>query len=196
MVSEGDFVAGAVSPATRATIGVNVDVFSFPDPDPSRRLVVGGGDAVAMLRDTPASRALLSYLATPDAAEVWARLGGFVSANQDVDLAAYPDPITRQIVRSLLDAGDGFRFDMSDLQPPAFGAADGQGMFGILTDFVTERLDPATTAARLEEAAAAAYADPLSRRRVSVASATLWPRPADHALRPTPASSAGGGRTS
>lgn len=196
MVSEGDFVAGAVSSATRATIGLDVDVFSFPDPDPSRRLVVGGGDAVAMLRDTPASRALLSYLATPAAAEVWARLGGFVSANQDVDLAAYPDPITRQIARSLLDAGDGFRFDLSDLQPPAFGATDGQGMFGILTAFVTERLDPTTTAARLEEAAAAAYADPLSDRRVAVASATLWPRPADHALRPTPASSAGGGRTS
>jgi alpha-glucoside transport system substrate-binding protein len=196
MVAEGDFVAGAVDASTRARIGVDVDVFSFPDPDRSRRLVVGGGDAVAMVRATPASRALLSYLATPEAAEVWARLGGFASANQDVDLGAYPDPITRQIARTLLDAGDGFRFDLSDLQPPAFGATDGRGMFGILTDFVVARRDPAATAALLEEAASVAYADPLSRRRVAVASATLTPPHAGPVHRPTPASSAGEGRTS
>ena len=36
--------------------------------------------------------------------KVWARLGGFISPNENVDLGAYPDDITRTIARSLLEA--------------------------------------------------------------------------------------------
>ena len=153
MVAEGDFVSGVID-STDATLGVDADVFAFPDADPARRLVVGGGDAVVMFRSSPASRALLADLASPAAAEVWARLGGFVSPNEDVDLAAYPDPISRAIARSLIEAGDGFRFDLSDLQPAAFGGTTGAGMFGILADFVDQKMAPEDAASALEAAAA------------------------------------------
>ena len=156
MLVEGDFVAGTITGGTDSQLGIDADVFAFPDNDPARRLVVGGGDAVVMFTSTPASRALLSYLATPAAAEIWVRKGGFVSPNADVDLAAYPDDVSRIIARSLVEAGDGFRFDLSDLQPASFGATSDQGMFGILTTFITIGGDAADAARRLEAAAAAA----------------------------------------
>jgi hypothetical protein len=48
-------------------------------------------------------------------------------------------------------------YDMSDLQPTAFGATTGQGIWGILTDFVSDPSDIDGTAQQLEAAAKAAY---------------------------------------
>jgi hypothetical protein len=99
---------------------------------------------------------LLRYLATPAAAARWASLGGFISPNLNLDLSVYPDPITRSIARSLLEAGDAFRFDLSDLQPAAFGSTPSAGMQKELTDFLVHG-DVDATAARLEEEATATY---------------------------------------
>ena len=74
----------------------------------------------------------MRYLATPAAAAIWAAAGGFISANLELDLSVYPDDVTRSIARSLLEAGDGFRFDLSDLQPAAFGSTPDAGMQGAL----------------------------------------------------------------
>jgi len=110
-----------------------------------------------LMRTSSAGRALLRFLATSDAAEIWAAEGGFVSPNLDVDLAVYPDDLGRRIARRLLEAGDDFRFDLSDLQPPAFGGSDGSGMRAELLRFLTTR-DAAATAVRLERAAQLGYA--------------------------------------
>jgi alpha-glucoside transport system substrate-binding protein len=156
MLGGGDFVAGFITAETAAEVGVDADVFLFPEAGGSGRLVVGGGDVVVALRRSTAADEVVRYLASAEAAEVWAALGGFVSPNGDVDLASYPDERTRTIARSLLEAGDGFRFDLSDLQPVAFGGTRGEGMLGILADFVRDPADVARTARRLEAAAAAA----------------------------------------
>lgn len=158
MLVEGDFVPG-VAPHRRAEVGIDVDAFDFPGVLPTDRYVVGGGDAAVMLRPTEPARALLRHLASTEAAEVWARLGGFLSPNEDVDLGAYPDPTTRRIARSLLDAGDRFRFDLSDLQPVAFGGTTGAGMWKELGAFARDPSDVAGTMERLEAAAAAAWED-------------------------------------
>jgi alpha-glucoside transport system substrate-binding protein len=150
-----DFVAGFVTDAG-ATLGVDVDSFLFPEVGTSGRVVVGGGDAAVLLVRSDGADALIRFLASPAAGEVWAALGGFVSPNEGVSLEAYPDDRTRTIARSLLEAGDGFRFDLSDTQPVAFGGTTGEGMLGILAEFVTDPSDPAATAHRLEAAAAAA----------------------------------------
>ena len=97
---------------------------------------------------SPASEALLRHLATAEAAETWARLGGFLSPNEDVDLRAYPDATTRRIARALLQAGDGFRFDLSDLQPAAFGGTTGAGMWAELDRFVRGTSDVAVATPR------------------------------------------------
>jgi alpha-glucoside transport system substrate-binding protein len=103
----------------------------------------------------------MRYLADPAAATIWATHGGFISPNQALDLAVYPDALTRSIARRLIEAGDGFRFDLSDLQPAAFGSTPGTGMQGALR-YLLVTGDVPVTAQRLGRSAAAAYA---SRQR-------------------------------
>lgn len=160
MVVEGDFVPGVVADRSDAELGVDVDVFAFPEQRRRDRFVVGAGDAAVLMRDSPGGRELVRFLATPEAAEIWARQGGFVSPNEGVDIAAYPDATTRQIARALLDAGGGgFRFDLSDLQPAAFGGTTGAGMYGVLHDLLADPSDIPGAAQRLEDAADRAWAD-------------------------------------
>lgn len=158
MIVEGDFVPGVVAGSTDAELGVDVDVFAFPEPGRERH-VVGGGDAAVLMRPSPGGKELVRYLASAEAAETWARLGGFVSPNESVDLAAYPDDTTRQIARALLDAGGGgFRFDLSDLQPVSFGGGSRAALWVVLREVVTDPSDLAAAARRLEEAATSAWA--------------------------------------
>lgn len=157
MVMEGDFVPGVVGDRDVARVGTDVDVFSFPGREPTDRAVVVGGDAAVLMQDTPGGRALLQFLASTRAAEVWARLGGFISPNQEVDLGTYPDAPTRRIARALLEAGDDLRFDLSDLQPVAFGATTGAGLWAELGAFVADPTDVEGTTARLEAAAEEAW---------------------------------------
>jgi ABC-type glycerol-3-phosphate transport system substrate-binding protein len=156
MVHEADFVAGVITSRTTAELGVDADVFPFPGDGSAEAAVVGGGDAAVVLKESAAADALLLYLASPESAAVWAARGGFVSPNLNLDLSVYPGDIARTVARSLLDAGSGFRFDLSDLQPASFGGQDDTGMQRELRAFLRLR-DVRRTAARLERAAAAAY---------------------------------------
>ena len=153
MVYEGDFVAGALP----STVRVGVDVDAVPFPAASARSVVGGGDVAVELRRSPAADALMRYFADPAAAAIWAAAGGFLSPNQDLDLGAYHDELTRTIARTLIEAGNDFRFGLADLQPTAFGSTADAGMQGALRDFLRTGDIPATTA-RLEADATVAYA--------------------------------------
>jgi ABC-type glycerol-3-phosphate transport system substrate-binding protein len=157
MVAEGDFVAGVVAAATPSLLGTEADAFTFPEGPAPTASIVGGGDVAVLLRPSDAGMALLRYLGTSAAAQVWAAKGGFLSPNLDLGLAAYADDLSRRIARRLLEAGDDFRFDLSDLQPPSFGGSDSTGMRKELIAFLTTR-DPGATSARLERDARAAYA--------------------------------------
>ena len=156
MVFEGDFVAGIISGATRAVLGVDADVFPFPAVGQPGPMVVAGGDAAVLMRPSAAGEALIRYLASPQAAAIWAAAGGFVSPNINLGLSVYPDAISRSIAASLLEAGDNFRFSLSDLTPASFGGTEGQGMRKILQQFLVSR-DVNATAAQLEQAAREAY---------------------------------------
>jgi hypothetical protein len=109
-----------------------------------------------MFKDTPASRALVSYLATPEAATIWAKAGGFSSPNKGVPASAYTDPLNRATAVALAQAKI-FRFDMSDLQPAAFGGTVGQGEWKILQDFLQNPKSVDSTASKLESSAAKAF---------------------------------------
>ncbi|MDP8967315.1 MAG: extracellular solute-binding protein, partial [Actinomycetota bacterium] len=135
-VIEGDFVGGVILDATKAKPQQDFDVYDFPTIEGGpEKAVVGGGDIVVMFTDNPATRALVQYLATAEAAEVWARRGGFASPNRKVDPGVYPDEITRKTATALQNA-EVFRFDMSDLAPAEFGATPGRGEWKILQDFL------------------------------------------------------------
>jgi len=156
MIYEGDFVAAVITGSTRARLGVDADVFPFPAVGQYGPMVIAGGDAAVLMRQSPAGEALISYLASPQAAAIWAAQGGFVSPNAGLDLSVYPDAISRSIARGVIEAGGDFRFSLSDLAPAAFGGIEHQGLRGILQDFLVSRNMDAT-AARLEAAAMAAY---------------------------------------
>jgi ABC-type glycerol-3-phosphate transport system substrate-binding protein len=156
MVFEGDFVAGAVTGMTKAELGVDADAFTFPSFGQSPPTVMGGGDAAVLMRRSAAGLALMRFLAGPQSGSIWAAKGGFVSPNLNVDLAVYPDELSRYIARSVLDAGEDFRFGLSDLQPTAFGGVEGQGLRKELQDFLVSRNVDAT-ATRLEAEAKAAF---------------------------------------
>jgi alpha-glucoside transport system substrate-binding protein len=156
MVFEGDFVAGIISGQTRARLGVDADAFGFPAAGRPAPTVVAGGDAAVLMRRSAAGEALIRFLASPQAAAIWAARGGFVSPNTNLGPSAYPDGISRSIARSLLEAGGNFRFSLSDLTPAGFGGTEGRGMRGILQQFLTRR-DVRATAVRLEQAARRAY---------------------------------------
>ena len=153
-VIEGDFVPTAVDSGLEPETGFNV--FAFPEIGDSGASVVGGGDTVVMFTDSPASEALVKYLTTPEAAEIWAKRGGFATLNKGVDASVYPDAITQTTAGALSDA-EVFRFDLSDLQPAEFGGTVGQGLFKLFQDFLQNPDDVDGIAQQMETAAAKAY---------------------------------------
>ncbi|MEU5423509.1 extracellular solute-binding protein [Streptomyces sp. NPDC020667] len=155
MVFEGDFAAVNIAGA-KAQLGKDAKVFPFPAVG-AKPPVVTGGDVGVALKDGQAAQALLTFLASPDAAAIWAHQGGFLSANKNLDPAAYPDEVFRGIAGSLVAAGDDFRFDMSDQAPASFGAKPGQGEWKDLQDFLKNPGDVAGTQAKLESDAAKAF---------------------------------------
>ena len=118
--------------------------------------MVGGGDLFVKFEDSPAADAFLEYLTTTEAAEIWAERGGFSSPHKDLDLEVYPDEITKTTAGALAEA-ETFRFDLSDLQPAAFGATPGQGLFKAFSDFVANPNDIDKITQQMETAAAQAF---------------------------------------
>jgi alpha-glucoside transport system substrate-binding protein len=152
-VLEGDFVGGVISAETQAKPQEGFDVYAFPQINDSGPVVVGAGDVMVMFKDNPAARAFMEYLATPEAAEIWAEKGGFSSPNKNVDESVYPDDLTRKTATDLANA-EVFRFDMSDLMPGAFGS---DALFTLLQDFAKNPNDVDGITKKLEAAAAAAF---------------------------------------
>ena len=156
-VIEGDFVGGVITAETKAKPGDDFDVMPFPAVgDSGENVVMGGGDMMVMFKDSPAAQAFVKYLATPEAAEAWAKEGGFSSPNKNVDPNVYPDEITKTTATALAEA-ETFRFDMSDLAPASFGGTPGAGEWKILQDFLANPEDIDGTASALEKAAKKAF---------------------------------------
>lgn len=155
-VYEGDFVPGIIPADANAVAGEDFDFFDFPAIDGSEPAVIGGGDAAVALTDNAAAQEFLGFLATPEAAQVWAERGGFTSANQNLDTSVYPDDITRRSGEAVAGA-EQIRFDMSDLQPPEFGGTSGRGLWLRFQDFVQDPEDPQAVARALEKEATRAF---------------------------------------
>jgi multiple sugar transport system substrate-binding protein/alpha-glucoside transport system substrate-binding protein len=156
MVYEGDFAAANINADTKAKVGTDAKVFPFPAVG-SASPVVSGGDVAVALKDGKGAQALLTFLASTDAAEIWAAQGGILSPNKSMSPKAYKDDVTRGIAKALLGAGDDFRFDMSDQAPAAFGGTQGVGEWKDLQDFLRNPKDVAGAQKQLEADAAKAY---------------------------------------
>ncbi|HET7129294.1 MAG TPA: extracellular solute-binding protein [Gaiellaceae bacterium] len=155
IVIEGDFVPGVVSPNPLKP-GSGYNVFPFPAIGNTKGFVEGGGDEIMMFKDNPATRALVSYLATGAAQSIWAKRGGYTAPAKTVPASVYPDAITRTVAGAVGHA-KAFVFDLSDLQPASFGATVGQGEFKIFQDFLKSPSNSKGISRTLEAAAAKAY---------------------------------------
>jgi alpha-glucoside transport system substrate-binding protein len=158
IILEADFVGGVITGSTKAKPRTDFNVVPFPSFKASTAsAIVAGGDAVVMFKDNPASRALLRFFATPEAAAVRIRqASGFASPNKRVKPSVYKDPLARQTARALATAKVA-RFDLSDLQPSEFGATEGQGLWKLFQDFLRSPSNVDGIAAQMEAAAAKAY---------------------------------------
>lgn len=135
MVVEADFVVSEIvgnsSGYTAGTVGaggkkctLNVaqtpcyDFFPFPALAADQKYnnaIQGAGDVAMLMRPTAQAKALIKYLGSPEAGEIWAHLGGFASPNRMVSLSSYPDPVTRADASELQHASS-FVFSLDDLQ--------------------------------------------------------------------------------
>lgn len=156
MVLEGDFVPGVAGDANPLKPETGFNVFPFPEIGSSGKAVVGGGDLVVQFKKSPAADAFIEYLTEPGASEIWAKRGGFSSPNKKVDASVYPDPI-QKTTAGAIGAAETFRFDLSDLQPSAFGGTVGQGLFKLFQDFLKTPTDVDGITTKMEAAAAKAF---------------------------------------
>ena len=102
-----------------APTGPDVAFFAFPSIAPAYATDVEvAGDLVGMFNDTPQARALIRYLATAAAQEIWVKRGAALSPNSGVPLSAYPDSLSRRAAEMLVTSGAA-RFDASDMMPQA-----------------------------------------------------------------------------
>ncbi|MER5973862.1 ABC transporter substrate-binding protein [Streptomyces sp. NPDC002055] len=156
MVFEGDFVAANIATDTDAKVGTDAKVFPFPAVGGSSP-VVSAGDVAVALKGGKGAQALLTFLASTDAAAIWAKAGGYLSPNRKLDPGVYPNAVQRDIAKALISAGDAFRFDMSDQAPASFGGTKGAGEWKALQDFLKNPKDVAGAQRKLEAAAAKAF---------------------------------------
>ena len=154
MVIEADFVPGVVQTTLEPESGYNE--FTFPAINDSPPSVVAKGNLIVAFRDSPAVQAFIEYLASPESADIWVKRGGFASPNKEVDSSSYPDALLAQTSEEMTGA-EQLRFDLSDLQPSAFGATTGQGLWKLFQDFLKDPSDVDGIAQQMESAAAAAY---------------------------------------
>jgi alpha-glucoside transport system substrate-binding protein len=158
MVLQGDFVGLEILTATKAKPNTGFNVVPFPaiTPGPDAHAVETGGDLIITFKDSPAIEAFVKYLATPQAATIWARLGGFGTGVRNMPAGVYPDSITRATEAPLLGA-KSVVFDLSDNQPASFGATTGQGIWGLMQKFLQNPSNISGIQQQLESAATAAY---------------------------------------
>ncbi len=103
--------------------GTDFDFFYFPaygEKDLGKP-VLGAGTLWAITQDSDATRAVIDYLKTPLANEIWMAQSGFLTPHKGVNTDAYADETLKKMGQILLDATT-FRFDGSDLMPGAVGA--------------------------------------------------------------------------
>jgi len=121
---EGSFVQPLIERhfAQRAP-GVDYDFFSLPPMSLEEDApVLVGADTVVMFNNTSQARALLRYLASPEAQAMWVQRGGFFAPGRDLDLSEYPDALSRRAARQLAEA-QTVRFDASQQMPPRVAEA-------------------------------------------------------------------------
>lgn len=116
----GDFTAGFITAKfSGIKAGTDFGFFPFPTINPQYQgAITGGADIVAAFKDNTGTRQFMQFLASAEAQSIWVKRGGATSVNKAVDLALYPDDVTRAAAKQLTTATT-FRVGADDLMPAA-----------------------------------------------------------------------------
>lgn len=104
-------------------VGEDVDFFYFPayEGKDLGKPVLGAGTLWAITNDSDGARALMEFLKSPIAHELWMAQEGFLTPHKGVSTDIYATDTLRGMGEILLGATT-FRFDGSDLMPGGVGA--------------------------------------------------------------------------
>lgn len=130
MVAGADFFY----PVIRRSGSAPASWFRFPSKiDEPLPLVVAGDAAVLLRPASTAARALVSWLASPEAARPWASKGGLLSLDPRVN--DYPGDMSRLAQEIRQPAPHGVTFDLSDQLGGGLAGSDGRGTWRIFQEF-------------------------------------------------------------
>ena len=127
MVKQSGFAGGTVTEQYPDMVyGEDYDFFAVPGAQGMQ----GGADWLMVFTDTPAVRALISYLSSLEGGANWAAAGFDLSPNMGAD-GNYVDPALIKKGAALANA-TGFTPDLGDTIPGGFGSAE----WAALVDYV------------------------------------------------------------
>jgi alpha-glucoside transport system substrate-binding protein len=122
MHRQASFYANQWPEGTKVGEDGQVYAFYFPSADASSKPVLGGGEFLASFNDKPETEAVVQLFTSPEWVNEKAKLGDWISANKQLDVANVKNPVDKLSVEILQDPNAVFRFDGSDLMPGAVGA--------------------------------------------------------------------------
>lgn len=126
----------------------DVDVFVLPAMDDTTTTeppMLVGGTFAAAATDTPATWALMDFLASSEGSSGWLEAGGVLVPHAQIRPGDYRNEFDARLAQLLADA-DVVRFDASDQMPPQVGT---QSFLAAMLDFIaTGRLDDALALAQ------------------------------------------------
>src|SRR5438128_2669518 len=158
MFNQGSFITSFFDGYTpKPTAGTDYAVFPLPDVSTANAGAhVVAGDAFVMTKDTPQGRAMLKYLATAQAQDIWVkRGGGKIAINKQVSLSDYPDAISKSLAQVVVDTKIA-RYDAGDLMPSDMRNA----YWSAVLKFVQDQTKLNTILADLDKTQTTAYASP------------------------------------
>jgi alpha-glucoside transport system substrate-binding protein len=141
MYYEGGFVGGIVTGQVNKTIKVpdQIDWTPFPSLGETGTPVTIGSDVIAALTTNPGVKEFIQYMTTKEAGEVWAKTGAIISPVKSVDVAVYPNDLTKRESAQVTGAS-AVRNDGSDLLPagsPDLGAELQKAIAGATVDWAS-----------------------------------------------------------
>lgn len=115
---EGGFVGGIVTGQVNKAIKVpdQIDWTPFPSLGETGTPVTIGSDVIAALTTNPGVKEFIQYMTTKESGEVWAKTGAIISPIKSVDVAVYPNDLTKRESAQVTGAS-AVRNDGSDLLP-------------------------------------------------------------------------------
>lgn len=103
--------------------GEDIDFFPFPALDASRAGSIEiSGEVLGLLKDTPAGRAFMRYVATPEFSTLVAGTGQWIGANRKVTPSAYTTVLSKRTA-DVYARAKTVRFAAQNAMPPAMTGA-------------------------------------------------------------------------